>query len=214
MLCLRKFRSLTSAFASGSPSLISRNNLALRLVLRLRLALVKCFRFHSLHGNGCFFRTALLRFRRSAPKCSLSFLRCPALSVGDANFLSVSENQSLVHCLSLFQHFSLLKYVSNITTPFFRMQELFSRFCFIFLQPRFCFPAKSSDKAVFYTILPGYLIYMQKCPAEISAGHSSILTDPAVGQALPPLYPADCLPPDYSGHIDIPLPHPVLRPRR
>lgn len=107
-------------------------NPALRLILCLRLALVKCFRFHSLHVNGCFFRTALLRFRRSAPKCSLSFLRCPALSVGDANFLSVSENQSLVHCLSLFQHFSLLKYVSNITIRFFILQELFLFFLFFF----------------------------------------------------------------------------------
>ena len=66
--------------------------------LRLRLALVKCFRFLSLHVTYAT-RTALLRFRRSAPKCSHDFLRCPALSVGDANFLSVSENQSLVHSL-------------------------------------------------------------------------------------------------------------------
>lgn len=46
-------------------------------------------------------RTALLKFRQSAPKCSRYILRCPALSVGDANFLSVSEYKSLVH--SLFQ---------------------------------------------------------------------------------------------------------------
>ena len=65
-------------------------------------------------------RAALLHlFRQPAPKCSLNPLRCPALSVGDANFLSVSVNQSLVLSLFLVQHFSLLKLVSNISTSFF-----------------------------------------------------------------------------------------------
>lgn len=70
-------------------------------------------------------RAALLHlFRQPAPKCSLDSLRCPALSVGDANFLSVSVNQSLVLCLFLVQHFSLLKLVFNISTEFFDFQEV------------------------------------------------------------------------------------------
>ena len=70
-------------------------------------------------------RAALLHlFRQPAPKCSLDSLRCPALSVGDANFLSVSVNQSLVLSLFLVQHFSLLKLVSNISTEFFDFQEV------------------------------------------------------------------------------------------
>lgn len=72
-------------------------------------------------------RAALLHlFRQPAPKCSLNPLRCPALSVGDANFLSVSVNQSLVLSLFLVQHFSLLKLVSNISTSFFDFQEFLS----------------------------------------------------------------------------------------
>ena len=69
-------------------------------------------------------RAVLLeRFRQPAPKCSLNPLHCPALSVGDANFLSVSVNQSLVPSLFYVQHFSLLKLVSNISTEFFDFQE-------------------------------------------------------------------------------------------
>lgn len=72
-------------------------------------------------------RAALLHlFRQPAPKCSLNPLHCPTLSVGDANFLSVSVNQSLVLSLFLVQHFSLLKLVSNISTSFFDFQEFLS----------------------------------------------------------------------------------------
>ena len=74
----------------------------IRGTTRIEPYLLSCpqqgIRFLSLHVTYAP-RTALLRFRRSAPKCSLDLLRCPALSVGDASFLSVSEDQSLVHCL-------------------------------------------------------------------------------------------------------------------
>ena len=61
-----------------------------------------------------------------APERSHTQSLMTALSVGDANFLSVSVNQSLVLSLFLVQHFSLLKLVSNISTSFFDFQEFLS----------------------------------------------------------------------------------------
>ncbi len=53
------------------------------------------------------------RFNQSAPECSLYFLLPTALSVGDAVFLSVSENKSLLHRFTL-----LITLLLNIITRF------------------------------------------------------------------------------------------------
>ncbi len=45
-------------------------------------------------------------FSQSAPECSLCFLFQTALSVGDAIFLSASENKSLLHRFNLLMFFS------------------------------------------------------------------------------------------------------------
>ena len=152
-------------------------------------------------------RTALLRFRRSAPKCSLSFLRCPALSVGDANFLSVSENQSLVHRLSLFQLFSQLKYVFNITIPFFILQELFLIYPVLFCNLVLFFLQNPLLNHCFFRIYDIYArtscIFLQDVLAR--------LTDSIVPAALPRLFPADCLHRGYFRHIYILFPRPASR---
>ena len=100
----------------------------------------------NVHGRTGLPSAILQRFNQSAPECSLYLLLQTTLSVGDAVFLSVSENKSLLQRFTLLM-FSLL----NHSTLFWFWQVFFLFFLFFYISAwRFRFTiANMSDHIPF-----------------------------------------------------------------